>query len=319
MQPLEAVQPSSAVNSGLEKGALLVPAGHARHHLGQVGHPGVFFRLGKTGQAHPGSIGEGKNGLLGQADIKEDAAEIAEIKGGGEHAHRSFAFAQNGLDELDHHPPLGGQQGVVADHKAVVGDSVLKLGDSAQTRRQRFRRGGQDVPLGIGEHQGDIGRVAGQHVGQQRTAGSGIKRADLGRLGQGHEQQPGVVHHPLMLGSHGLNLVQGEVLGVSHHLVAQFAAGVEDDRQCRQHRQQDQQDQLAADGGEDSERHGILLGFGVGGRRFSPPDAGSRPRPCRCGSAPANRRSASPGCRPPTRRSPDGSPRADCRTPNQCR
>ena len=53
-RPLErdAFEPVKAVHSidaGLEKGAFFLCAGHLEDHLRQVGHPGVFFRLGKSG------------------------------------------------------------------------------------------------------------------------------------------------------------------------------------------------------------------------------------------------------------------------------
>ena len=264
VQPLERVQAAGAVHAGLEKGALLGRAGHARDHPWQILDPGVLAGLREPGQAGALGIGEGEHGLLGQAEIVEDAAERAEIKGGDEHARRPAVVAGHRLGELDHHPVFGFLQGVVADGETVVADRAPEKGAVVQVGRSGGGRGRDHPAGGIGQGERDIGLVAAEQVDEQGPAGGRIQAAHLGGPGQGDEQQAGVVHHPLVVRGHDLHLLQAEPLGLGDHAVAQLVTGVEDDGQGRQHGQQHHEQQAPADGGEQERAHNVFLRRGGG-------------------------------------------------------
>ena len=259
MEPLERVQAAGAVHAGLEKGALLGRAGHARDHPRQVLDPGVLAGLREAGQAGALAVGEGEHRLFGQAEVVEDAAERTQVEGGDEHTLRSAVVAGHRLGKLDHHPVFGFAQGVVADGEAVVAHRAPEKGAVAEVGRTGGGRGRDHVAGGINQGERDIGLVAAEQVDEQGLAGGRVETAHLGGPGQGDEQQAGVVHHPLVVRGHGLHLLQAEPLGRGDHVVAQFAPGVEDDGQGRQHGEQHDQEQTAANGGEQEGTHDVFL------------------------------------------------------------
>ena len=163
------------------------------------------------------------------------------------------------LGKLDHHPVFGFAQGVVADGEAVVAHRAPEKGAVAEVGRTGGGRGRDHVAGGIDQGERDIGLVAAEQVDEQGLAGGRVEAAHLGGPGQGLEQQAGVVHHPLVVRGHGLHLLQAEPLGRGDHVVAQFAPGVEDDGQGRQHGEQHDQEQTAANGGEQEGTHGVFL------------------------------------------------------------
>ena len=255
MKAFEAVQATDPVDPGFEKNAFLVPPGHPRHHLRQIGDPGVFLGFREAGQTHAVGVGQGEHRVLRQMGVVENAAKIVEVKIGDQEADGLIAGVEHRLAELDHDAAFGFEEGVFADGKrSGMHGAAEKIG-FADARNGNGWRGNQDAAVDVGQRQGHIGGVARQNVGQQGLAGGGVKAPHFRGFSQGHQQEAGVVHHPLVVCGHGLHLAQGIGFRVVNHPAAQFATGIEQNRQGRQHGQQHQNNQTFADRTKEQESH----------------------------------------------------------------
>ena len=113
-------------------------------------------------------------------------------------------------------------QGVIAHRKCTGSQSRPEKTGDLKLRVQPRWGGGQDMAIGIGQYQRDIGSIADKDFREQRLAGIGIQVADLRRPGKCHEHEASVLNHPLMMGGHGLYLAKGIVFSILDHPAAQF-------------------------------------------------------------------------------------------------